>query len=162
MTNKDTKQDRLTVLIHANYSPTDVSKLIPGTLPKEKKDHLLQVLLKYQDTLFSGQLGLAKVSPHIPLLKKDAIPYYTKPYSIPYSLMEITKRELERLKELEIIKPAPFTAWGAPCFIVPKKNNTPRLVVDYRRLNQEKISRPFPLPKIQDILLRLGNKPYLS
>lgn len=155
-------EDRITALVNANYSPTAVETLIPDTLAMSEKDQLMKILEKYQTKLFSGKLGEAKVPPHKPLLRKDATPYYSRPYSIPFSLLEITKIELRRLQDLGIIRPAPLTPWGAPCFVIPKKNNTPRLVVDYRRLNKEKIRRPFPLPRIQDILFRLGNKPYLS
>ena len=45
--------------------------------------------------------------------------------------------------------------WGAPTFIQPKKNGTVQFLSDFRKLNQRIRRKPFPIPKIQDMLLRL-------
>jgi hypothetical protein len=42
--------------------------------------------------------------------------------------------------------------WAAPTFIIPKKNNTVRVITDFRGLNKCLVRKPYPIPKIPDIL----------
>ena len=51
--------------------------------------------------------------------------------------------------------------WAAPAFIV-YRNGKPRMVIDYRKLNEIVISDEFPLPKQEDILQALKGSQWLS
>ena len=51
--------------------------------------------------------------------------------------------------------------WAAPSFIV-YRNGKPRMVIDYRKLNETAISDEFPLPKQEDILQALEGSQWLS
>ena len=44
---------------------------------------------------------------------------------------------------------------GCPSFIIPKKNMTVRFLSDFRKLNMLLKRKPFPIPKIQDMLQKL-------
>ncbi|EHN00133.1 YGR109W-B-like protein [Saccharomyces cerevisiae x Saccharomyces kudriavzevii VIN7] len=46
---------------------------------------------------------------------------------------------------------------SSPVILVPKKGDTFRLCVDYCTLNKATISDPFPLPRIDSLLNRIGN-----
>ncbi len=46
--------------------------------------------------------------------------------------------------------------WAAPILVVPKPDGTGRLCVDYRRLNNLTEPDPFPMPRIDALLDRLG------
>ena len=55
---------------------------------------------------------------------------------------------------------SPFTS---PCIMVPKEDGTSRIVIDYRRVNQECVQQPgFPLPRIDDLTDRVGQAKYLT
>ena len=43
--------------------------------------------------------------------------------------------------------------WGFPSFIIPKKDMRVRWVSDFRKLNEMILRKPFPMPKISDILM---------
>ena len=43
--------------------------------------------------------------------------------------------------------------WGFPSFIIPKKDMRFRWVSDFRKLNGMIVRKPFPMPKISDILM---------
>ena len=45
--------------------------------------------------------------------------------------------------------------WGAPTFLIPKIVSTVRFISDFRELNKRILRQPYPIPKIQDLLLRL-------
>lgn len=66
------------------------------------------------------------------------------------------KLELDRLCKLAILKKVNHSEWQAPTFIIPKKDGTVRFISDFRKLNKRIKRYPFPLPKIQDLLLTLG------
>ncbi len=50
--------------------------------------------------------------------------------------------------------------WAAPTFIIPKKDGTVRFISDFRELNLRLKRKPFPLPNIQDLLLKLEGFTY--
>ncbi|GBG67447.1 hypothetical protein CBR_g582 [Chara braunii] len=52
--------------------------------------------------------------------------------------------------------------YGAPVLFVRKKNKDLRLCIDYRKLNAQTIKSAGPLPRIDDLLERLGNAKYFS
>ena len=65
------------------------------------------------------------------------------------------KQELHRLEYLRVIKKVNRSQWGAPTFLIPKKDSTVRFISDFRELNKLILRKPYPIPKIQDLLLRL-------
>jgi len=52
--------------------------------------------------------------------------------------------------------------YAAPCFFIPKKDGTLRLVQDYRRLNQHTIKDKTPLPLINEVIDKLKNAKYFN
>ena len=50
--------------------------------------------------------------------------------------------------------------WAAPTFIIPKKDGTVRFISDFRELNKRIKRKPFPIPKIQDLLQKLEGFKY--
>lgn len=82
------------------------------------------------------------------LIKPNAVPYASKPYSVPKKHEDVTRNEIERLLKIGVKRTDYSSPWAAPCFILPKKNGQARFMIDYRQL----IRYPFPLPKIADIL----------
>ena len=49
--------------------------------------------------------------------------------------------------------------WASPIVLVRKKDKSLRLCVDYRRLNAVSEMEPYPMPRIEDLLDRLGRAP---
>ena len=52
---------------------------------------------------------------------------------------------------LKIIRPSSST-YASPVILVPKKDNSIRMCVDFRRLNKITVSEQWALPRIDDIL----------
>ena len=67
---------------------------------------------------------------------------------------------MDKWIQLGVIEPSK-SPWAAPAFIV-YRNGKPRMVVDYRKLNEIAIADEFPLPKQEDILQALVGSQWLS
>merc|ERR1712115_31318 len=61
-----------------------------------------------------------------------------------------------------ILRKVNHSQWGAPCFGIPKKDHTIRFITDFREINKRVKRNPFPLPKIQDMLLKLEGFMYAT
>ena len=55
-----------------------------------------------------------------------------------------------------MIKPS-VSPWGAPIFLIKKKDITLRLCVNYKMLNKITIKNRYPLPRIDDLFDQLKN-----
>ncbi len=52
--------------------------------------------------------------------------------------------------------------WPFPIVLVKKQDNTWRMCVDYRLINNKTIKNSFPLPHIDDTLAKVGGKRFYS
>ena len=74
--------------------------------------------------MFDGNLGTWHGKPYGMKLKPDADPYHGKPYHVP-RIHEITfEQELDQLGDLKVIRKVNRSKWGAPTFLITKKNST--------------------------------------
>lgn len=93
-------------------------------------------------------------------------PVYVKPRRYPQAMREIIKREIKSMLLQGIIKPSK-SEYNSPLWVVPKKvdeSGAPqyRVVVDYRELNKVTRSEKYPLPRIEEILDRMGGAKIFS
>ena len=63
--------------------------------------------------------------------------------------------EVDRLVKAGILRKVNRSEWAAPTFIIPKKDKTVRFITNFRELNKRILRKPYPIPKIQDLLLKL-------
>ncbi len=65
-------------------------------------------------------------------LLPDAKPFYRKPFSIPKSYQQITKDKIARLESIGLLTKVTSSEWAAPTFVIPKKNQTVRIITFQR------------------------------
>ncbi|GBG61706.1 hypothetical protein CBR_g23221 [Chara braunii] len=75
--------------------------------------------------------------------------------------LSVLRAQLDDLLEKGWIRPS-STPYGAPVLFVWKKNKDLRLCIDYRKLNEETVKNAIPLPRIADLLKRLGGAKFFS
>ena len=153
--------ERLSTILDAKYQPADLDKVVKecSHLQKEEQVKLRQLLERYK-TLFDGTLGKWKDLAYDVELKEDAKPYHARPYPIPKAYEQTLKMEVDRLCRIGVLRKVNRSEWAAPTFIIPKKDRTVRFISDFRELNKRIKRKPFPIPKIQDLLLKLEGFQY--
>ena len=62
---------------------------------------------------------------------------------------------MKRLCNIGVLAKCNDSEWAAPKFIQPKKTGDVRLLTDFRVLNRYLKRKPYPLPKISDLLQKL-------
>jgi hypothetical protein len=121
-------------------------------LPQQKQ---LKSLLYQFKELFDDNLGTWKGDPYNIDLKADATPYHARAYPIPKIYEATLKMEADCLIKLGVLKKVNRSEWAAPTFIIPKKDGTVRFILEFCQLNTRIKQKPYPIPKIQDLLLKL-------
>jgi len=154
---------RIQQILDAKYEPADLDQVVAECvhLTDEEQTKLKNVLVQYR-TLFDGSLGHWKDKLYDIKLKEGAQPYHARAYPIPRVHETTLRMEVDRLCQLGVLKRVNRSEWGAPTFIIPKKDGTVRFISDFRQLNQRIKRQPHPIPKIQDLLLKLEGFTYAT
>lgn len=105
--------------------------------------------------MYNGRLGRIRLDDYILPLRADYKPMHTKPYA-PRGQEGAAYDEIQRLLELGVIEQIYVSEAAAPAFFLTKPSGALRLLVDFRALNQYFRRSPYYIPKIREILIRLG------
>jgi hypothetical protein len=144
-------------IIESKYTPADLPKIVEecSILTKDEQKKLLALLERFEP-LFDGTLGTWETSPvELELKEENTKPYHAKPYPIPYSQEQKLKEEIQRLVDYKVLRKINRSEWACPMFTVTKPDGSLRSLADLRELNKRIKRKPFPIPKIQDILQKL-------
>jgi hypothetical protein len=118
--------------------------------------------LKKFPTLFRGGLGMLNIKPVRLELIYGAKHYHARPCPVPQSLEATTKTEMKILTDIDVFNRSSDLEWAAPTFIQAKKTGDVRILTYFRRLNAQIKRKPFPLPKISDLLSKLSGFKYAT
>lgn len=115
-------------------------------------EQLDKVLYQYRDVFAENEqeLGCATGVEHEIHLTSD-VPIKLPYRHIPPKCMTEVKAHIKGLLEQGVIEES-VGPYAAPIVLVRKKDQSLRLCVDYRRLNEVTVKDAFPLPRIQDTL----------
>lgn len=99
-------------------------------------------------------------------LKPNTVPIYTKQYRLPNSQKLEIDKQIQNMLNDGIIEES-RSPWSSPLLLVPKKSDSTngkkwRVVIDYRKLNNEIQDDKFPLPNINEILDSLSGAMYFT
>ncbi|GBG70753.1 hypothetical protein CBR_g8051 [Chara braunii] len=135
---------------------------VPRYVPDEIHHLIADILKEYKGAISvtDTDIGLSLVIQH-EIQTGNHSPIHCKPYR--YFLVE-WKKALERIREFEAsgwIEPA-TEPWFFLVVLVPKKNGSIRICIDYRKLNDITIKDVYPLPRIDHLLDAIGCTNYFS
>ena len=125
-------------------------------LSQDQRDKLLLLLEEYHDvfSLEDSERGETDVI-EVHIDTGDAPPQAQPVRCIPFAVRQEVARQLQQMQEDGISQPS-NSPWVSPIVLVKKKDGGLRICVDYRALNSVTKADRFPLPRIADLLDRLG------
>jgi hypothetical protein len=141
--------------------PTEEPLLLPDDDDATSADPLKFVPSQYHEfaDVFSkaAALSLPPTRPfdHAIELEEGAAPGYGPIYSLSEPERSSLKEFIDDHLATGTIRPS-HSPIGAPVLFVKKKDSSLRMVVDYRKLNSATRKDRYPLPRINDLLERLG------
>ncbi|GBG59580.1 hypothetical protein CBR_g49840 [Chara braunii] len=143
------------VFLHALPSPDGPA----ASSPDPRITHLLD---EYGD-VFEAPTGTVSDRPihHGITLEAGAVHPRGCIYRMSEEELEVHRAQLDDLLDKGWIRPS-CSPYGAPVLFVRKKNKDLRLCIDYRKLNAQTVKNVGPLPRIDDLLERLGGATYFS
>ena len=133
--------------------------LIGGHLNELQKQQLTKLLKDFAN-VFRNQPGRTTLTEHH-IVTGDARPVRLPPYRLPHAYREVVAEELKEMEQSGIIEKS-TSDWAFPIVLVRKKDNTLRMCVDYRRLNSVSQLDAYPMPRIDDLIDRLGKAKFIS
>jgi len=130
---------------------------------QQRLNRLYKEMQKENNTLFSTSLNRegAKVTP-MELFLSDPEEWESAKNSLPPRVQSSLKNkeilaQVEKFLKAGVIRHSKATAYSQ-VMMTPKPDGSWRFCIDFRRLNLVTNPEKFPLPKIQDILERIGEK----
>jgi hypothetical protein len=131
-------------------------------LPIREAVQLTVLLRKYEDIFAKSEfdLGHTAVVKHAIPVESDT-PIRQRPYRTPHRLQQEGERQIKEMLHHNVIRHS-VSPWSSPVVMVAKKDGSTRFCVDYRKLNQITVKDTYPLPRIDDMLDKLGKSEYFS
>ena len=94
-------------------------------------------------------------------VKEGARPYQKAPYRLSPEQKEVLHAKLKAFKEKGWIQPSD-SEWATVALVVPKKDLTWRVCIDYRDLNAISEMDAYPLPRIEDLFTKLSRAQWFT
>ena len=155
----DTEQDDVPVWSEGPDSNGEDQPLFGDQLSSEQRADMNTLLEEYTDVMQNNPGKTTLAQHHI--RTGDARPVKLPPYRLPHAYRETVKKELQDMLQQGIIEPS-SSEWSAPIVLVKKKDGSLRLCVDYRRLNGVSETDAYPLPRVDEVIDRLGKSCFIT
>ncbi len=130
-----------------------------------QKQQLVDLLLKYDGVISKHTNDLGCVAPELGIehhiITGTSPPIAQKPYRMSHHEQTTLATALQELQDLGTIRPS-SSPWMSPALFVGKKDQSLRLVVDFRKLNSCTQLDPYQLPHIDDCLNEMSGCGYFS
>ena len=104
-------------------------------------------------TLKGDPLPCTSLTEHEIIFKSGKI-INLRSHKLPEKHREFSLQETDKLLRKNIIRESQ-SPYNSPLWIIPKKGNKLRIVIDYRKINEDTDQDAYPLPVIDDILIKL-------
>ena len=131
-------------------------------IPQPQREALQKVIDQYHQVFAIKETNIGQTNViTMQIDTADHPPVKQRPYRTPLSQRPELEKQIDALLKADIIRPS-SSAYASPLILVPKKDGSSRLVIDYRKLNETVVKNSYPLPNIEDILSQLGGSNQFS
>ncbi|GFU34477.1 retrovirus-related Pol polyprotein from transposon 297 [Trichonephila clavipes] len=127
----------------------DIPKFDIGPeIPKQTRNDVEALLLCYR-------LNKIKTTDiELSITVTDDKPIYHSPRRLPCTERDIVDKQIDEWTQNGVIEPC-SSAYASQVLVVHKKDGSPRVCIDYRKLNRVLVKDHYPPPLIEDILDKL-------
>ena len=150
--------------IHKAPPVAETRKRMCLDAPIDVRTELHQLLKEYED-LFPEQLPNGRPPKRAVefeiKMEEGATPPSKPPYRLSPKEHDELQAQIDYLLVQGHIRPS-NSPYGAPILFVPKKDGRWHMCVDYRALNRQTIQDQYPLPRIDNLLDRLGRAKHFT
>jgi len=156
--------------LSANERVTEIMKSIAldDSLNSEERDSMKRIFKDFHDVfkLEGDELTYTNILTHEIPTDPCQPPVNVKQYRIPEAHKAEINRQVKEMLDQGIIEPS-TSPWNSPIILVSKKPGADgkkkwRLVVDFKKVNEQTIKQVFPIPRIDEILDQLGHSRYFT
>lgn len=137
------------------YKDVEISTELSESEQQQARD----LIYEFRD-IFTDVPKVTNLGEHSIYLTTEE-PIRTKPYALPYAMKEVLDKELEAMENMNIIEPS-TAKYASGIVLVRKPDNSMRVCIDFRKLNSVTVFDPEPMPKSEDIFVKLTGDKYFS
>ena len=133
-----------------------------SNLPPDQQSQLHALLEEFSDIVSTGPSDVGRtqvITQDIPTTTDQ--PIRMQPCRLPVHRQAEVRDHIDRLIDDGIVEPS-ASPWAAPIVVVHKPDDSIRLCVDYRKLNQRTKRDAFPLPRVDDAIDAMQGCKYFS
>ncbi|URQ09129.1 replicase [Halyomorpha halys erranti-like virus 1] len=145
-----------------NLSPANESIERPDPLShlsNSKRNDIDKLIASFPHVL-NTQLGLTDLLTY-DIKLRDTVPVKSVPYQLALPKTNYMRGHINELLDLSVITPS-RSPYASPAFLVTRPDRKPRLVIDYRKLNQKIEIEAVPLPNIHHSFQWFSKAKYFS
>lgn len=125
------------------------------TLSSSTENELHKILREYENSLDSCT-KIKQLQARL-TLKKNAKLIFLKARKVPFKIIPLVEREIDRLVKDGILQETSTAEWATPVVPVLKKDNSVRLCGDFSvTVNKQLLVDEYPLPTIDEIFSNLS------
>ncbi|KAJ0764722.1 putative nucleotidyltransferase, Ribonuclease H [Helianthus annuus] len=128
-----------------------VSIPLPSSLSPSQQSSLTDILAQYAP-IFRLPTSLPPIRSHDhQIILTSPNPICVRPYRYPHAQKAEIERQVQELLTAGMIRPSK-SAFSSPVILVRKKDNSWRMCVDYRALNNATVPDKFPIPVVDELI----------
>ena len=128
-------------------------------LDNQQKADVAKLLAEF-DAVFTDVPGRTQVGTHHVALTSTE-PVRSRGYKLPFKAREVLQKEIEEMKALGVVEPSK-SPYSSPIIMVPKKDGSVRVCIDYRKINRITVFDAEPMPNMEEVFVRLQGAKYYS
>ena len=126
--------------------------------PAQKHD-LEDLVMQHRDVFL--ELPGRTTAAHHDIRTAPGVKVRVPPYRVPEARRNAIQEEVNRTLQLRVIEES-RSAWSSPVILVPKPDGTFRFCNDFRKLNEVSDFDAYPMPRVDELIERLGPARYLT
>ncbi|GFY44510.1 retrovirus-related Pol polyprotein from transposon 297 [Trichonephila inaurata madagascariensis] len=119
-------------------------------IPKQTRNDVEALLVSYRPN------KIKTTNIELSITVTDDKPIYHSPRQLTFTERDIVDKQIDEWTQNGIIEPC-SSDYASQVLVVRKKDGSPRVCIDFRKLNRVLVKDHYPLPLIEDILDKLQN-----